>query len=130
RDASRADKPPGRRAGFAGLIRSGQGQAAQPALDDSLPLADWLRAMAAVPDHAARATLRAQVVSTLEGSKDDTVRQAAVAALATIQTEPQESFRRVAGLIQQPALRSSAVRALLSLPEDVADPATSRKLLQ
>jgi putative membrane-bound dehydrogenase-like protein len=129
-EASRSDKPHVRRAAFAGLIRSGQGQAAKPSLENSGSLADWLRAMAAVPDNAARAALRAEVISTLEGSKDDAVRQAAVAALATIPTEPQDSFRRVSALIQQPALRTAAVRALLSLPEEVADPATSRKLLQ
>ncbi len=121
--------------GYAGLIVAGQPDTAwSRATRDSTArnqtsTLDWLAAVALVPRPKMRSELRDEIVGLLAGSQPIEVRAAAIEALASVPTQQDDTFRRVAPTVAHGKLRTSAVRTLLRVPTDQRDPAVSAKLV-
>ena len=117
--ATTADNRPARVAAFAALIETERFDELNPAA-----ARDWLAAVPLVPSEGARNALREDVVGLLDAN-DVGTRTAAVGALAAIPAGRDETFRRLAPLLNDAELRPAVVRTLLTVPAEDRDPAVA-----
>lgn len=106
-----------RATGYAGLIVAGEANAAWKASEkSSAAQLDYLQAITLVPQAKTRATLRQRVATLFDQAATPAVQLAAIRAFASIPAQEPENFRLVASCVRDNALRSTAVRTLLTIP--------------
>ncbi|MEZ6127630.1 MAG: plastocyanin/azurin family copper-binding protein [Planctomycetaceae bacterium] len=116
--------------GFAGLIVAGQADTAwQQAQSDERSKLGWLSAVSLVPAGELRNSLRPNVTASLAENEPTAVRLAAIRALASIVSEPSDTFQRLAAFVEMETYRTDSVRSLLRVPQEARDAATSGQLV-
>ncbi len=117
-------------AGFSGLLTAGESeQAFELAKKSSKSAAAILRSIPLLPSQRVRNSLHTKVIASLDSSQPVSVRQAAVAALASIDADRALDFKAVGPLVSDPNLRVLAVNVLLKTPRELRDASTSTELL-
>ena len=101
----------------AALLVSGQSETEIEKITDtpSGQLA-FLEAITMLPEAAQRTAFRPRVLRLLETSNNSQLSNAAIRTLSFIQSEPADTFSRLAPLISNGKLRASTVRTLLTIP--------------
>ncbi|MAR13265.1 MAG: hypothetical protein CL681_25260 [Blastopirellula sp.] len=119
-----------RATGYAGLIVAGSADTAWKAVGMS-PEAqlDYLHAVSLIPRKATRATLRARVATLFDQAPNPEIKLAAIRAFADIPAQQRENFQLVAECTGEPALRTTAVRTLLTIPAEFRPRETAAKLV-
>ena len=116
--------------GYAGLIVAGKSDVVwQQAQHDEASRLAWLSAVTLVPAGATRDALRSHVVGLLAADQPNAVRTAAILALPNVGVNPADSFTRLAEFVSSNDFRTSAVRSLLKLPDDVRNENTSKQIV-
>ena len=88
----------------------------------------WLSAVSLVPAGPVRQQLRGAVVSLLAPAQPQTVRINAIRALAMIEAEAGDTFRRLAPFVSVDEFRPAAVASLLTVPDGARDEDTSGRI--
>jgi len=116
--------------GFAGLIVAGQSEAAwQQAQANETAHASYLSAVSLIPAGQQRDALRDNVVASSDAALSDTVRTAAIRALANIGTKQSDNFGLLASFVSDGTFRTPAVRSLLKVPDASRDAAVAKGLV-
>lgn len=115
--------------GFGGVLASGDADAAFQAADEAEQKVALLKSVALIPSKTIRDALHDRVFKLLDAS-EDSVKAAAITALASISSEPVRTFDRVAGLVSNDALRTQAVRTLLTIPKEARNAEQSQELIK
>lgn len=130
-EATASDSSLVRQAAFAMLMSADQlDSALQLAQRDQQSTLDWLASVQLVPDAETRSSVREPVVGLLKQSDQSDIRKAAVAALAHIPGDQQQTFELVATLVGNPQLRTAAVRTLLTIPAEQRDRSASAEAVE
>lgn len=114
--------------GYAALIASGNAAAAWESAEAQGKHADLLNAVALIPMADVRGGLHEKVVALLD-SPDLETQAAAIRSLASVPAKQAETFLRVADLIDNDSLRTTAVKTLLSVPVQQRDSTASLQLI-
>ena len=114
----------------AGMIVTGHADEAwqQAQMDQGSRLA-WLAAVPLVPAGPMRDDLRHAVVSLLTSTESQRVRTLAIQTLGTIEAEAGNTFQRLESFVPLDEFRTTAVRSLLRVPDDVRDRKTSKRIV-
>ncbi len=115
--------------GLAALIAAGEAPQAFELARSKHLMEALFHGIASIPSADMRATLHADTLAATTADQPESVRQAAIAALAAIPSQPEKTFLRVAETVQDPALRDAAVKTLLTIPAEHQQPAVSREMV-
>ena len=117
-------------AGFSGLLTAGEtDKAFELATKNAKTASAILKSIPLLPSRGLRNSLHAKVIDSLDAERPPIVRQAAVAALNSIDIDRALDFKSVGPLVSDPKLRPSAVNVLLKTPREMRDLAISTELL-
>ncbi len=128
--AATAEQPLLSTAGMAALISAGSADTAwkEAQSQDDRKLR-YLGAISQVRDSSLRKSLRDSVVQCLGDDESPAVRRAAIQAIAAVPADGSANFLLIAPFIQDPKLRTPAVRTLLSIPQDNRSKEVSQQLI-
>lgn len=127
-ELSRSERDWAARAGYAGLLASGNVEPAWSEVQsERVPL--LLSSIALVPSMETRGGFHTRVAAYLSADSLPQ-RKAAIEALASIPERQADTFLRVADLVDNPQLRNGAIRTLLSVPADLRNASKSRELIE
>lgn len=115
--------------GFAALVTAGAKATALDIAATHGSLPSLLQGVALIPDPRARDDLHPTALSATADDEPEAVRGAAVDALAHISVHQDETFQRVAELLQEESLRERAIRTLLAMAPEARDAPLSRSLV-
>jgi len=117
-------------AGFSGLLAAGETEKAfgLSSKSDSA-LAAILKSIPLLPSKSKRNAFHAKVIDSLKSNSEFSVKQAALVALGSMDTEPATGFRVVTPLASDSKLRRFAVDVLLKTPREMRDKESSTQLL-
>lgn len=115
--------------GFGALLMSGdEAKLWESAGDDSDKQIAILDSIALIPGAEQRAAQHGRAIALLN-SDSKPVQRSAIRSLAKIPASQEDTFEKVAGLLEDKALRVAAVRTLLSVPKDQRGASTSNELI-
>ncbi len=114
--------------GYGGLLASGEQDRAWELADEHQQLINLLDSIALVPSTAVRNALHSKALELTE-SEQPGLQKAAIRALAAIPASQNETFLRVAKLIENDALRADAVKTLLAVPAAARDAELGQELV-
>ncbi len=115
--------------GFAGLISCGDTQQALELAREGEHVEALLQAIALVPVAARRNEMHAFALAATAEDQPLAIRRSAIASLAFINTQQEQTFTRLADFVRDDELRSVAVTTLLSIPAKFQDAALSQALV-
>ena len=112
--------------GFAGLIVSGQADAAWKVAESGLEKS-WLASIALVPDVETRNRLQPHVVKLLQ--KPDDIKIAAIKSLRHIKSKPDETFALMAAVSSDEKYLPAAVKTMLGVPAKFRNAEVSQNMV-
>ncbi len=117
--------------GFAALLVAGElDKAMELSEQDSQLSATLMRAVPLLESRELRNALHQTALDLLVDKTTANVRNAAIAALASMDADPETDFRKIASLVADPELRRAAVKTLLKIPRQYRSDTAANELAE